>query len=72
MKPIEAPPAGVIDGSDTEEPDTEQPLSTKKLPEISGYNDANFRTGKSFPPIGQWNNSSCEKFHQFSKQVFFI
>ena len=51
MKSIEAPPGGVIDGSDTEEPDTEQPLSTKNLPEISGYNDANFRTGESFPPI---------------------
>ena len=46
MKPLEAPPAGVIDGSDTEEPDTEQPMSTKNLPEISGYSDTNFTTGE--------------------------
>ena len=48
MKTIEPPPPGVIDDSDTEEPDVEIPFSAKNLPEINGYKDVNFKTRKFF------------------------
>ena len=47
MKVIEPPPPGVIDDSDTEEPDVEIPFLASNIPEIKGYKDVNFKARKA-------------------------